>query len=309
MARNDRIEDELFPFYALDALTDEERAEVDAYVAGNPEARARLNDALLLAAEWAAGAEPLAPSPEVKERLMARVAGEAPPQATATSVDLTRQSGTAARSKSEVTPAARDSSRRSPAPAKRRFDFSAFFGPALGFAVLLLLVGAFGLWRLWQQSNDLRGQLVTLQENAGTLQAEVDQLRSVNATLWGELAARDEVLAQYRQPGAITVAIGDATGDNPAAVGTITMSPTQPGAALTVANLPPPASGKTYQAWLIVDGAPVSAGTFDVSPTGSAIHLIPNVAPGSFQAVGVSLEPAGGSETPTTIVLLGGIES
>jgi len=39
MERNDRIEDELFPFYALDALTDDERAEVDAYVAANPAAR------------------------------------------------------------------------------------------------------------------------------------------------------------------------------------------------------------------------------------------------------------------------------
>ena len=42
MKRDQRIEEELFPFYALHALTDEERAEVDAYIAVNPEAAARL---------------------------------------------------------------------------------------------------------------------------------------------------------------------------------------------------------------------------------------------------------------------------
>ena len=35
MERNTRIEEELFPFYVLDALTAEERREVDDYVAGN----------------------------------------------------------------------------------------------------------------------------------------------------------------------------------------------------------------------------------------------------------------------------------
>ena len=33
--------EELLPFYALDALTDEERELVESYLAGHPEARAR----------------------------------------------------------------------------------------------------------------------------------------------------------------------------------------------------------------------------------------------------------------------------
>ena len=38
-----RIE-ELLPFYALDALTDEERELVESYLTEHPEARAQIND-------------------------------------------------------------------------------------------------------------------------------------------------------------------------------------------------------------------------------------------------------------------------
>jgi len=67
MEHNDRIEDELFPFYALDALTDEERAEVENYVAGNPAARARLDEAISAVAEFVATA-PLTPDPSCPKR-------------------------------------------------------------------------------------------------------------------------------------------------------------------------------------------------------------------------------------------------
>ncbi len=284
MERNDQIEEELFPFYALDALTDEERAEVESYVAGNPAARARLDEAMSAVTELVMAAEPLTPDPAVKARLMARVAGDATPVATLAAVPP-------------------------PAPARPArgpsvHDF--FFGRALGFAVLLVLLGAFGVWRLWQQTNDLRAQVAALEAQAIALQSDVDRLQTTNETLWAELAARDETLAQYRQPGAVTVAIGDATGEYPAAVGTLTLIP-DGGATLTVANLPPPPADSTYQAWLIVGGAPISAGTFAVDAAGQGRHLIADAAPGNFEAVGVSLEPSGGSDQPTpgNIILFG----
>ena len=292
MERNDHIEDELFPFYALDALTDEERAEVENYVAGNPAARARLDEAMRAVSEFVTAAEPLAPDPAVKARLMARIEGEAATLPVAPSP--------------QPSPTGRGSNTR------RGFTPRNFFlGRALGFAVLLMLLGGFGLWRLWQQSNDLRAQVAALETQAIALQSDVDRLQSTNDMLWAELAARDEVLAQYRQPGAVTVAIGDATGEHPAAAGTLTMLPDSDGATLTVANLPPPEQDATYQAWLIVDGTPVSAGTFAVDATGQGRHVIADAAPGSFEAVGVSLEPSGGSDQPTpgSIILLGSLNS
>ena len=298
MERNDQIEEELFPFYALDALTDEERAEVESYVAGNPAARARLDEAMSAVTELVMAAEPLPPDPAVKARLMARVASEAPPvEPSAAAMPPPAPA--------RPTPPARQT-RPARGPSVRDF----FFGRALGFAVLLVLLGGFGLWRLWQQTNDLRAQVAVLEAQAVALQSDVDRLQTTNETLWAELAARDETLAQYRQPGAVTVAIGDATGEHPAAVGTLTLVP-DGGATLTVANLPPPPADSTYQAWLIVGGAPISAGTFAVDATGQGRHLIADAAPGSLEAVGVSLEPSGGSEQPTpgNIILLGSLDS
>ena len=80
---------------------------------------------------------------------------------------------------------------------------------------------------------------------------------------------------------------------------------------LSVANLPPPPADSTYQAWLIVGGAAVSAGTFAVDTAGQGRHTITNAAPGTFEAVGVSLEPSGGSDQPTpgSIILLGSLDS
>jgi anti-sigma factor RsiW len=310
MERNDRIEEELFPFYALDALTDEERAEVEAYVAGNPAAGARLEEAISAAASFVTAAEPLAPDPAVKARLMARIENEGVPQPVASPLTVPARPSVSedADSATRYPPPA---TRPSP-PATRGFtlrDF--FFGRALGFAVLLVLLGAFGLWRLWQQTNDLRAQVAALEAQATALQNDVDRLQTTNDTLWAELAARDETLAQFRQPGAVTVAIGDATGEYPAAVGTLTILPDGDEVTLAVANLPPPPADSTYQAWLIVGGAPVSAGTFAVDATGQGRHLIADAAPGTFEAVGVSLEPAGGSDQPTpgNIILLGSLDS
>ena len=74
MERNTRIEEELFPFYVLDALTAEERLEVDDYVAGNREARARLAQLTPAVADLSAAATtPITPSPAVKAGLLARI--------------------------------------------------------------------------------------------------------------------------------------------------------------------------------------------------------------------------------------------
>ena len=295
MERNQRIEEDLFPFYALDALTDEERAEVEAYIAGNPEARERLLPALSAAADVGAAATPVAPSPEVKRALMARVAADAArpePQATLPAATARRASPP----------------RPAPAPTPPKRSWWPRLAPAFGVAAaVLLLMGASVVWQLASQVADLRRQVAALQGDAGELQSQVERLRNENQTLQGELAARDDVLAQYRRPGAHTIAIGDATGQNPAAVGTLTMDATTGEAMLAVANLPEPAGGMTYQAWLIVDGAPVSVGTFAVDASGQGTHMIPEAAAGEFDAVGVSLEPAGGSQQPSPggIVLLG----
>jgi anti-sigma-K factor RskA len=291
MERNTRIEEELFPFYALDALTEEERAEVERYVADNPEAGARLAEMTAAALDFSAATMPVAPSPAVKAGLMARIAAESTDPA--------------------QTPQPRPASARpaaSPKPVTMQRRWWERLAPAVGaFAVLALLLSVFAVWRLSGQVNDLTEQIAALEQNTGALQAQVSELEGENEVLRQELSARDDMLALFSQPGAVTIAIGDATGDHPAAVGTLTMDPAAESATLQVANLPPTEAGSTYQAWLIVGDTPHSVGLFTVDENGAATHTITAGLPDSFDAVGVSMEPEGGSDTPTpgNIILLG----
>ena len=54
-----------------------------------------------------------------------------------------------------------------------------------------------------------------------------------------------------------------------------------------------------YQLWLIDDEGPTSSGLFDVSSTGDGEQVLAGGV-GDAIALGISVEPAGGSEAPTT---------
>jgi anti-sigma-K factor RskA len=71
-------------------------------------------------------------------------------------------------------------------------------------------------------------------------------------------------------------------------------------AAITVAGLPPAPEGKTYQLWFVgSDGVARSAGllTPDADRRGS---MVLEGDPSAAAAVGMTVEPAGGSTAPTT---------
>ena len=68
-------------------------------------------------------------------------------------------------------------------------------------------------------------------------------------------------------------------------------------AALVVARLPGPPRGKTYQAWVIERGRPVSAGVFEVRGDPALVPLRKPVPDGAL--VAVTVERDGGSPVPT----------
>ncbi len=74
-------------------------------------------------------------------------------------------------------------------------------------------------------------------------------------------------------------------------------------------NLEPTAPGRTYQFWFLQDGAPVPSVTFNPEQDGNATVSL--VGPENTQGItgaAVSEEPAGGSQVPTTVVLIGQVE-
>ena len=78
------------------------------------------------------------------------------------------------------------------------------------------------------------------------------------------------------------------------------MSPSLDEAVFVADDLDAAPSGQTYQLWFVgADGSAVSAGTFLPGADGGAAVALPG-APGAAAAVGMTLEPAGGSPQPTS---------
>jgi anti-sigma-K factor RskA len=77
-------------------------------------------------------------------------------------------------------------------------------------------------------------------------------------------------------------------------------------ALLCVYGMPALPVGKSYQVWLIKDGKRDSGGLFQVSPDGFGLLVLRPQRPLSeYNAVGITVEPAGGSPAPTSPRVLG----
>ncbi|MCI2957936.1 anti-sigma factor [Agromyces atrinae] len=70
-------------------------------------------------------------------------------------------------------------------------------------------------------------------------------------------------------------------------------------AAVMVEGMPQPADGQTYELWFIDDSGAVPAGTFEPGDDGSTWRVLEGENSGS-PAIGVTVEPEGGSPAPTT---------
>lgn len=77
---------------------------------------------------------------------------------------------------------------------------------------------------------------------------------------------------------------------------------------LTIHAMPMPEKGKQYQLWVIQDGKPVSMGVIDNNLVANAgmMYKIPKQVKGG-QAFAISLEKEGGNPTPTEVMAVGAI--
>ncbi len=146
-------------------------------------------------------------------------------------------------------------------------------GWALAGLIIILLLTLSNLL-LWQQTTELQSQLA-----------------SQSAALQSALRA----------------APLSGTENAPNAVGTLVISLTGEYGVLVVDGLPPLDPDHQYQLWLIVDGQRASGGVFSVNNEGYGALYVKSPAPlSSYQALGVTVEPVGGSPGPTGAKVLGG---
>lgn len=247
-----RIE-ELLPFYALDALTEEEKQLVESYLAEHPEARPQVQELQSGASALPYSVSPVEPPRHVKDALMARIT-------------------------SDVQARERSSSRVENPPARRGLRFEDLFR--------VLSLGAATVAIVW----------------AFVLNAQVAGLRNEISALNEQVAAQsqsiDELVQNLPQTDVITVSL-KSTEEQRRALGQLIANPNDKSAVLVISGLPPLEPGRTYQVWLI-GGAPVSAGLLTVDENGQSVLIITSEeAIGSFNSVGISIEPEGGSEQPT----------
>ena len=132
-------------------------------------------------------------------------------------------------------------------------------------------------------------------------------LRSERDAARASLAAESAQLAEVRGNANATAYTLIPTAAGPElARGTAFIQPEGSGV-LEIVNLPPLDPARAYQIWYYPegDGVPLPGDTISLNEDGIAFSLIPADV-GTFEAVGVSVEPAAGSPAPTTdIILLG----
>ena len=271
---------EVAALYALGALSQHEARAFDVHLRdGCPVCDLELKQFDEVVGLLGTSVEPEAPSGYVRDLLAVRIQREVSERpALATSV--IPFPGQAA--------ATRESVKASPTVSRSWLPW------AVAAAFLVAFVFSFAAWRTTRS----------------TLQAEVDQTRGSAAAALSENAELKEQLAE-------TVQINSVLSSPSSRVLQLAGPEPAPGLSATVywdvlgsrwvvsANLPPPPEGKVYQLWFVTADSKISAGLIrpDRLGHGFATLTFPTDI-GPLAATAITLEPEGGSEQPTTPILL-----
>lgn len=282
---------DLLPAYVLGALEPEEMLAVDAYLRKHQALFASLQESEEAAAQLAylAPTEPLPAG--ARERLLRRaraeVAGPAPPLKGPTAADA--------------------GSRRVLSNLWAVIRTARISAAATAVLILALLAVSLYAGQMQARLGQSETQRQELQAEMAQLQAANDQLQRTNQVLQQQLGTEQERLAFIASATPNRTVQLTATNEAPGASGAFYFRDDRQGL-LVLNGLQPLSAQMTYQLWLIpADETPVPAGLVDVrgaEPTWLSVPITPDAE--DFAAVGVSVEPAGGSLAPTgPIVLLG----
>jgi anti-sigma-K factor RskA len=273
---NDRRDDidprELTGAYALNAVDDGERRAFEHEAAGSPSLQTEADELRATALLLALAAEPAAPSARMKTDLMAKIAST--PQLPADrSTPLARRDSTpvpapAPQATVEAPPVAPQASTRAETKARSRW----FTGP------VGLLAGAAAAAALFVGGGFVGSSLTDGPAAPVVIDASATDLAEITA-------------ASDSQRSSVELADGGSA--------TLVWSEQLGRSAVLTDGLPSLPDDSVYEAWYIDAEGAVPAGTFTAGGSGTAWHVLEGtMAAGA--TVGVTVEPAGGSRTPTT---------
>ncbi|MGD8192882.1 anti-sigma factor [Herbiconiux sp. P18] len=254
--------------FALDALSAEEASALESLLGSSDSLREETDELVETAALLGLSIAPIEPSARLKSELMAKLS--LTPQLPALPQQI--PDAPAAAEPVAAEPAAAEPAAAAPSSAETRARARWFARPAgalaaVAAAAALFVGGGFvgsAIVNGTGSSNvadSSAAELARITAAADVQRASVDVAGGGTATVvWSNELGRSAVLAE---------------------------------------DLPELPEGKVYEAWYIDSKGPVPAGTFDAAASGTSWHVLD----GSLTAgdvVGVTVEPAGGSQQPTT---------
>ncbi len=272
---NDHV-DELLALYALGGLEPEETARVEAHLAGCAECRAEAATHLQLVSLIAESAQPVEPPGLTRARVLRRT--QKPSAAAA-------------------------------APPDPRVDWwprvahvlQQWAWPALAGAVLIALF-------VWN---------IRLREDIDFLQSQLDSQFETQQQILNDF--RQQALLTYQQQADVQQAtVGIITSPNTQEIalagndsasrasGRVFVGADHRTAVIVVKDLPPLKPGQTYQVWVLTEAGPQPSLVFAVNDSGWGTTTVSvPAAQVNFSGFGISVEPEGGSQTPTEVVMAG----
>ncbi len=281
MNRNEHIETEDLAMFALLLLSEEDATIVREHLQGCAQCREELKQVREDLAMYALSVEPVAVPDGSRDRFLASLSREAASSPPAMApAPLSTYGGRAVAVDRSHSEAAQGRS-----GALRVMGWLGWAGAAAAVAVAL---------GLKHDRDALRAELATQNEQTARIEATEAKARHILATLTDPAAVRVNLAV----PKAAATPTAKATYEQKS--GTLL---------LLASNLAPLRPQKVYELWLIpTDGSkPVAAGTFSPDAHGNGSLLVPSL-PGAVaaKAFGITVEPEGGSPTPTMPILLVG---
>lgn len=284
---------ELTGAYALDAVSPEEAAAFEQAAESSEALRDEVDGLQETAALLGLASAPVTPSERMKLDLMAKIASTpqlpavAPAATSAARPDGAADAVAPAAAAAPTAPIA-DVAPAAPAPSPVAADGSTPAAPITGRAearartrwltrptgILVAAVAAVALF--------IGGGVV------GSVLTNVTAPTAVDASA---AALADILAADDAQRASAPIETGGTA--------TLVWSNSLGRSAVLVDGLPELPEGKVYEAWYIDPSGPASAGTFTPADAGTTWHVLDGTM-SAGDAVGVTVEPAGGSEQPTT---------
>ena len=250
----------LMPIYALDALASEERRQVRLHLEHCPDCRETLASFQQTSGDLSLIAEPAAPPPALRGRLLAA---------------LPAQDQTTQPEASQPAPSLRLAARPSASPDPASQAPQTVARRRLGWQKVAALVAVAALLALGAVT--------------------VNQARQLH-TARNQVAEQRSLLNAIANPNLASVALAGAGNAGTGSGRIVLTTPTQ--AVLVAAGLPKPSGSQVYEVWLITNNHPAPLAGFQPDPSGLTLVAMPPGPMPASPKVAVTLEPRANDQTP-----------